>query len=59
VTGNSKVQLDHSSVAVTNTLAVKIIDIAPIVGNAAGDAFTDVICMFNQNVHSYRNILGV
>ena len=58
-TGNSRVQLDHSSVAVTNTLGVKIIDIAPIIGNAAGDSFTDVICMFNQNVHSYRNILGV
>jgi len=58
-TGNSRVQLDAASVAVTNTLGVKIIDIAPIVGNAAGDSFTDVICMFNQNVHSYRNILGV
>jgi len=57
--GNSRVQLDAASVAVTNTLGVKIIDIAPIVGNAAGDAFTDVICVFNQNVHSYRNILGV
>lgn len=59
VTGNSKVQLNHSTIATTNTLGVKIIDIAPIVGNAAGDAFTDVICIFNQNVHSYRNILGV
>lgn len=59
VTGNSKVQLSHSSIATTNTLGVKIIDIAPLIGNAAGDAFTDVICVFNQNVHSYRNILGV
>jgi hypothetical protein len=59
VTGNSRVQLDAASIATTNTLGVRIIDIAPVLGNAAGDAFTDVICMWNQNVHAYRNILGV
>lgn len=58
-TGNSRVQLDAASIATTNTLGVRIIDIAPVLGNAAGDAFTDVICMWNQNVHAYRNILGV
>lgn len=59
VTGNSRVQLNHSTIATTDTLGVKIIAIAPILGNAAGDAFTDVICRWNQNVHTYRNILGV
>lgn len=59
VTGNSKVQLDASSVNTSNTLAVTILDIAPLLGNAAGDTYTDVICMWNQNVHPYRNILGV
>jgi hypothetical protein len=58
-TGNSRLQLDAASVATTNTLGVRIIDIAPILGNAAGDAFTDVICIWNQNVHAYRNPLGV
>jgi hypothetical protein len=58
-TGNSRVQLDAASIATTNTLGVRIIDIAPVLGNAAGDAFTDVICVWNQNVHAYRNILGV
>lgn len=59
VSGNSRVQLDQASIATTNTLGIRIIDISPAVGNAAGDAFTEVICMFNQNVHAYRNILGV
>jgi hypothetical protein len=59
ITGNSRVQLDAASIATTNTLGVRIIDIAPVIGNAAGDAFTDVICVWNQNVHAYRNILGV
>lgn len=59
VSGNSRVQLDAASVATTNTLGIRILDISPAVGNAAGDAFTEVICMFNQNVHAYRNILGV
>lgn len=59
VTGNSKVQLDQSTIATSNTLGVKIVGIATNIGNAAGDAFTDVICRWNQNVHTYRNILGV
>lgn len=59
ISGNSRVQLDAASVATTNTLGVRILDINPVVGNAAGDAFTEVICMWNQNVHAYRNILGV
>lgn len=57
--GTSRVQLDRTTIATTNTLGVRIIDIAPTVGNAAGDAFTEVICIWNQNVHAYRNILGV
>jgi len=58
-TGNSKVQLDQSTIDTTNTLGVRIVGISPLVGNAAGDAYTDVICIWNQNVHTYRNILGV
>jgi hypothetical protein len=58
VTGNSTVSLAASSAATTNTLAVKIIDIAPGPDNAAGDAYTDVIVIWNQNVHAFKNILG-
>jgi len=58
-TGNSGVNLVSGSINTTNTLGVKIVDIAPGPGNAAGDAYTEVICVWNQNVHAFRNILGV
>jgi hypothetical protein len=58
VTGNSGVNLVASSVATTNTFGVKIIDIAAGPDNAAGDAFTRVVCIWNQNVHAFKNILG-
>ncbi len=58
LTGNSGVNLVASSVATTNTFGVKIINIAPGPDNAAGDAYTEVICVWNQNVHAFRNILG-
>ncbi len=57
-TGQSAVNAVASSVATTNTFGVKIIDIAPGPNNAAGDAYTDIICVWNQNVHAFRNILG-
>jgi len=57
-TGNSGVYLIAASAATGNTLGVKIIDIAPGPDNAAGDAYTEVICVWNQNVHAQRNILG-
>lgn len=57
-TGNSGINLVASSVASTNTFGVKIIAIAPGPDNAAGDAYTKVICVWNQNVHALRNILG-
>lgn len=59
VTGNSGVALDSATVATTNTLAVRIKAITPIDSNAAGDAYTDCLCIWNQNVHADRNILGV
>ncbi len=58
VTGNSGVNLVASSAATTNTFGVKIIDIAAGPDNAAGDAYTRVICIWNQNVHAFKNILG-
>lgn len=57
-TGNSGVNLVYNSPATTNTFGVKIIAIAPGPDNAAGDAYTKVICTWNQNVHALRNILG-
>lgn len=58
-TKKSRVQLDAASIATTNTLAVRIIAINETADNVAGDNFTDVQCIWNQNVHTDRNILGV
>ncbi len=58
VTGNSGVNLVSASPATTNTFGVKIIGIAPHADNTAGDLFTEAICIWNQNVHAFRNILG-
>lgn len=57
--GMSTVRLLAASIATSNTLGFKIVDIAPGPGNVAGDLFTDVIVIYNQNVHAFRNILGV
>jgi len=62
--GNSAVKLASASIAATNTLGVKIIDLvneSSIAGgnqSQPGDAFTDCLVIWNQNVHAYRNILG-
>lgn len=58
VTGRSGVNLVASSVALTATFAVKILDIAPGPDNAAGDAYTEVMCEFNQGVHAWDNATG-
>ncbi len=56
-TGVATIQVNGTP-ATTNTLAVKVIDIALDTNNAAGDAYTDVYVIWNQNVHAKRNILG-
>lgn len=62
-TGNSKVQLDSGSVNTTITLAVKIIDVVNPTYNGGlfsvpGDAYTDVVCLWNAGVHIYQNGTG-
>ncbi len=59
LTGQSATVVDGSTINTTNTFGLKIVDIGPGPGNAAGDAFTNLVCRWNQNVHPYRNILGV
>lgn len=54
-TGNSKVNLNASTIANTSTLAVRIVDLvdgAPTF-STPGDAYTDCIVKFNFGVHSY------
>lgn len=58
-TGNSGVALDSATVAVTATLAVRIKAITPLDSNAAGDAYTDCLCVWNAGVHADKNATGV
>lgn len=64
--GQSRVQLDASTINTTNTLAVTIKRFAPASTSTAGiatgvysDTYTDLIVVWNQNVHAMNNILGV
>lgn len=56
--GNSTNSLDQSSIATTNTLPLRIIDIDRGPENTPGDAFTNVHVKFNTG-HQYLNTTGV
>lgn len=58
VFGKSRVSLDQSSIATTNTLPLRILKISETPDNAAGDAFTNVIVKWNAG-HQYGNTTGV
>lgn len=57
-TGKSAVSLDSATVATTATLAVRIVGFSTLSGDAAGDAYTNVLVKFNQGVHAYQNATG-
>lgn len=59
VTGNSTMAADASAVAVTNTVAFKIIDFVNSTTSEVGDTFTDVLVKFNPNSHAYSNGTGI
>lgn len=59
VNGQSSTTVDSATINTTNTFGLKIVDIGPGPLNAAGDAYTNLVCRWNANVHPYRNILGV
>lgn len=54
----SAMTLGASSVAVTATLAVRIVGFSTEVRDAVGDAFTNVLVKFNHGVHAYNNATG-
>lgn len=56
--GTSKNSVDISTVATTNTFPVKIIDFIDGPDSAVGDAYTDVLVMFNAG-HQLLNSTGV
>jgi hypothetical protein len=56
-TGNSLVSAD-AGVALTATLAVKIIGFADQPGSQVGDPFTDLLVIWNQGVHRWNAQAG-
>jgi hypothetical protein len=56
--GNSMLSLNAANVGTTNTLPLKIIDFVRGPTSAIGDAFTDVLVIWNLNMHLYRTALG-
>jgi hypothetical protein len=56
--GTSKNSVDISTIATTNTLPVKLIEFIDGPDSAVGDAYTDVLVMFNTG-HQLLNATGV
>jgi len=59
VTGNSTMAADASGIAVTDTLAFKIIDFVDSTTSSVGDTYTDVLVKFNPKSHAYTNGTGI
>jgi len=58
-TGNSTMAADASGIAVTDTLAFKIIDFVDSTTSSVGDTYTDVLVKFNPKSHAYTNGTGI
>jgi hypothetical protein len=58
-TGNSTMAADASAIAVTDTLAFKIIDFVDSTTSSVGDTYTDVLVKFNPKSHAYTNGTGI
>ena len=56
--GRSRNAFDSSTIATTNTLPVKLIEFVEGPNSAVGDAYTDVIVMFNVG-HQLLNTTGI
>lgn len=57
-TGNSKVAANSATLATTNTLPLRIVDIVAE-SNATATTFTEVIVKWNAGMHQYYNATGV
>jgi hypothetical protein len=57
--GRSKNALDASTAATTATLPLRIVEFVEGPTSSVGDAFTDVLCIYNAGDHAYRNSTGV
>lgn len=47
------------SLATTNTLPIRVIDLVDGPFSAAGDTYTDCVCIWNSGMHHYRQATGV
>jgi len=57
-TGDSAVAVLSSSIATTNTLPVRVIDVVPDTATGS-DAFVELIVKWNWGMHQYQNATGV
>ena len=57
--GRSKNALDASTAATTATLPLRIVEFVDGPTSSVGDAFTDVLCIYNAGDHAYRYSTGV
>jgi len=57
--GRSKNALDASTAATTATLPLRIVEFVEGPTSAVGDAYTDVLCIYNAVDHAYRRSTGV
>ena len=57
--GRSKNALDGGSIATTNTLQLRVVDIVDGPSSTVGDAFTDCIVTYLPLSHAYETKLGV
>jgi hypothetical protein len=58
-TGNSTMAADASAIAVTATLAFKVIDFVESTTSEVGDAKTDILVKFNPSSHAYTAGTGI
>ena len=49
----------NAATATTNTFPLRLVEFYVGPDSAIGDAYTDVICMFNHGLHFYRQPLGI
>ena len=57
-TGDSAVAVLSSSLATTNTLPIRVVDVVPDTATGA-DAFAELIVKWNFGMHQYENATGV
>jgi hypothetical protein len=56
--GKSILALDAGNIATTNTLPLRIIDFVDGPFSTVGDSFTDVLVVWNADIHQYDLALG-